>query len=137
MNKILEINTENMTATVEPGVIWSNLEKELSNRGLTLRAFPSSSNNSTVAGWVAQGGSGFGSNEFGDCLQNIVSVEMVLPNGQLKTFVGEDLFQVYSLCGITGLIVSVTVRAREKDEESVILSAFPNMQSASEYFCMC
>ncbi|KJS49882.1 MAG: hypothetical protein VR66_05995, partial [Peptococcaceae bacterium BRH_c23] len=37
MNKILDINTENMTATVEPGVIWSNLEKELSNRGLTLR----------------------------------------------------------------------------------------------------
>ena len=133
MNKILDINTGNMTATIEPGVIWSNLEKELSHRGLTLRAFPSSSNSSTVAGWVAQGGSGYGSYEFGDCLQNIVSVEMVLPNGQLKTFVGEDLFQVYSLCGITGLIVSVTVRAREKDEESVILSAFPNMQSASEF----
>ena len=133
MNKILDINTENMTATVEPGVIWNNLEKELSNRGLTLRAFPSSSNSSTVAGWVAQGGSGYGSYEFGDCLQNIVSVEMVLPNGQLKTLIGEDLFQVYSLCGITGSIVSVTVWAREKDEESVILSAFPNMQSASGF----
>ncbi|MHB1404232.1 MAG: FAD-binding and (Fe-S)-binding domain-containing protein [Desulfitobacteriaceae bacterium] len=133
MNKILEIDTVNQTATVEPGVIWINLEKELSERGLALRAFPSSSNSSTVGGWVAQGGSGYGSYEYGDCGQNIVSVDVVLPDGEIKSFSGSDLRKVYSLCGITGMIVRITVKVRAKDEESVILSAFPDLESASGF----
>ncbi|MBS3970598.1 MAG: FAD-binding oxidoreductase [Clostridia bacterium] len=133
MNQILAIDTEKMTAYVQPGVIWSNLEKELNKRGLALRAYPSSANSSTVAGWVAQGGSGYGSYEFGDCSQNIISADVVLPNGELKTFSGEDLKYIYSLCGITGMIVKVEVKAREKDEESVILSAFPDMESTAKF----
>lgn len=133
MNKILDIDTKNMTASVEPGIIWSNLEKELNERGLALRAFPSSSNSSTVAGWVAQGGSGYGSFEFGNCGQNVTSVDVVLPNGQLKTFSGTELEHVYSLCGITGMIVKITIKVREKDEESVMLSAFPDLVSAASF----
>lgn len=133
MNKILSIDTNAKTATIEPGVIWTNLEKELNERGLDLRAYPSSSNSSTVGGWVAQGGSGYGSYEFGDCRQNIVSVDVVLPTGEMKTFEGKELERVYSLCGITGMIVNITVKAREKDEESVILAAFPDMASASAF----
>lgn len=133
MNKIIDIDTKNMTATVEPGVIWSNLEKELSERGLALRAFPSSSNSAFVAGWVAQGGSGYGSYEFGDCSKNVASVDVVLPNGELKTFEDEELKYVYSLCGITGMIVQIVVKVREKDEESVMLSAFPDLESASRF----
>jgi len=133
MNKILDINREDMTATVEPGVIWNNLESKLCERGMTLRAYPSSSNSSTVAGWVAQGGSGYGSYEFGNCLENIESVSMIMPDGQLKSYLGTDLYQVYSLCGITGMIVKVTVKVREKDEESVVLASFPNLKSASTF----
>ncbi|WP_425805091.1 FAD-binding and (Fe-S)-binding domain-containing protein [Desulfitobacterium sp. Sab5] len=133
MNKIKNIDTVNQTVTVEPSVIWNNLEKELSERGLTLRAYPSSSNSSTVAGWVAQGGSGYGSYEYGNCLHNIESVLLVMPDGQLKKFEGTDLQKVYSLCGITGMIVEVTVKVREKDEESVILASFPYLSSASDF----
>lgn len=133
MNKIREIDKENLTATVEPGVIWNNLEKELSERGLTLRAYPSSSNSSTVAGWVAQGGSGYGSYEYGNCLENIQSVSMVMTDGQLKKLSGTELYQVYSLCGITGMIVEVTVKVREKDEESVILASFSSLDNASAF----
>ena len=133
MNKILSIDTERQVATVEPGVIWTNLEKQLSDRGLSLCAYPSSSNSSTVAGWVAQGGSGYGSYEYGDCGENIISVKLVLPNGELRTFAGGELYQVYGLCGVTGMIVEVTLRVREKDEESVILSSFPTLQKASAF----
>lgn len=133
MNTILAIDTKEMVVSVEPGVIWSNLEKQLSDRGLALRAYPSSSNSSTVAGWVAQGGSGYGSYEFGDCSNNIVSVDMVMPNGKIQNFFGTDLQNVYSLCGITGMIVQVTVKVREKDEESVMLSAFPDLKSAANF----
>lgn len=133
MNKINDINIGHQTATVEPGVIWSNLEKKLSEQGLTLRAYPSSSNSSTVAGWVAQGGSGYGSYEYGNCLQNIESVLMVFPDGHLEKVEGSNLQQVYSLCGITGMIVEVTVKVHPKDEESVILAAFPDLPSASDF----
>lgn len=133
MNKINDINISHQTATVEPGVIWSNLEKKLSEQGLTLRAFPSSSNSSTVAGWVAQGGSGYGSYEYGNCLQNIESLLMVFPDGHLEKVEGNNLQQVYSLCGITGMIVEVTVKVQPKDEESVILAAFPDLPSASDF----
>lgn len=133
MNKILKIDTKKMTASVEAGVIWENLEKELGQRGLALRAYPSSANSSTVAGWVAQGGSGYGSYQYGDCSHNIESVDLVLPDGRLKTFAGEELEHVYSLCGITGMIVRVTVKAREKDEESVMLSAFSDLAGAANF----
>lgn len=133
MNKINDINISHQTATIEPGVIWSNLEKKLSEQGLTLRAYPSSSNSSTVAGWVAQGGSGYGSYEYGNCLQNIESVLMVFPDGHLEKVEGDNLQQVYSLCGITGMIVEVTVKVQPKDEESVVLAAFPNLLSASDF----
>ncbi|CFX13467.1 FAD-binding, type 2 [Syntrophomonas zehnderi OL-4] len=103
MNKIIDIDKEDMTATVESGVVWQNLEGELSKRGLTLRTYPSSSD-STVGGWVAQGGNGYGGYEYGDFRQNIVSVDVVLPTGELKSFSGSEIDKVYSLCGITGLM---------------------------------
>lgn len=133
MNKILSIDADNKIAVVEPGVIWTNLEKALGEKGLALRAYPSSAKSSTVGGWVAQGGSGYGSFEFGDCRQNIVSVAMVLPNGQLVTLQGTDLEKVYRLCGITGMIVQITVKVREKEEEYVMLGAFEKLEQASQF----
>lgn len=132
MNKIMEINPEKMVCKVEPGVIWSNLEQELGRQGLALRLYPSSAKSSTVGGWAAQGGSGFGSYEYGNFGKNIVSLEVVLPTGELKTFSQDELKYAYSLCGITGMIVSVTVAVRELDEESVMLAAFPTMNGAAE-----
>lgn len=133
LNKVLGIDAENKTVVVEPGIIWMNLEGKLKESGLALRAYPSSSKSSTVGGWVAQGGSGYGSYEYGDCRQNIVSVDVVLPNGQLETFKGSDLDKVYGLCGITGMIVQVTVVVRENQEEDVLLVSFPKLEKASEF----
>jgi Fe-S oxidoreductase/FAD/FMN-containing dehydrogenase len=133
MNKIRSIDRQNKVAVVEPGVIWINLENALSENGLALRAYPSSAKSSTVGGWVAQGGSGYGSFEYGECRQNIVSVTMVLPNGQLETLTGDDLEKAYRLCGITGMIVQITVKVREKEEECVALCAFPKLEQAAKF----
>ena len=37
MREILAVDGENLTVTVEPGIIWENLEKELNKHGLALR----------------------------------------------------------------------------------------------------
>lgn len=133
MNKVLSIDAASQTAVVEPGVIWINLEKALEEKGLALRAYPSSAKSSTVGGWVAQGGNGYGSYEFGDCRQNVVSVTVVLPDGQLATFKAEELDKVYRLCGITGMIVQITLKVREQEEECVVLGSFPALEKAAEF----
>lgn len=130
MRRVLEIDAENMTAKVEPGVIWNDLQKELKQRGLALRIYPSSATSSTVAGWVAQGGSGYGSYLYGTCGDNIEAVEVVLPSGKLATISGHDLEKVYGLCGITGMIVAVTVKVRKDDEEFPLLAAFDSLEDA-------
>ncbi len=130
LNKVIEIDTDKQTVTVEPGVIWGDLQDYLQARGYGLRLYPSSAPSATVAGWVAQGGSGYGSYEFGFCGENIESVEAVLPEGTLKTFAGDELELINSLCGITGTIVKVKVKIKEIDEETVLLASFDDLRDA-------
>ena len=63
MNEILQVDAEAMTVTVQPGVVWEKLDKSLNEQGLALRTYPSSAPSSTVGGWLAQGGVGFGAYE--------------------------------------------------------------------------
>ncbi|MGE5422465.1 MAG: FAD-binding oxidoreductase, partial [Ignavibacteriales bacterium] len=73
MKKIIAIDAEQMTVTVEPGVVWKELEYHLNKVGLTLASYPTSFPASTVGGWLAQGGAGIGSYEFGYFRDNVIS----------------------------------------------------------------
>ncbi|MCD4821532.1 MAG: FAD-binding oxidoreductase [Methanococcoides sp.] len=124
MTNVISMDTDDLTAEVEPGVVWSELDGKLKRSGLTSRLYPSSAPTSTVAGWVAQGGSGIGSYEYGTFRDNIVSVEMVDPQGNLKVMKGDDLDLVYSLEGITGIITKVTFNVKKDEENIPVLAAF-------------
>ena len=76
MTDILSIDSE--TVTVQPGISWKKLDTELKKEGLTLRLYPSSYPSSTVGGWLAQGGSGYGSWEYGEFTDNVLSAKAVL-----------------------------------------------------------
>ena len=67
-----------MTVRAEAGAIWENIDREIGMQGLALRMYPSSYPSSSVAGWLAQGGSGFGSYEYGTFKDNVVSARVVL-----------------------------------------------------------
>ena len=60
MRKIIEIDKASLSVRVEPGVVWNDLEAVLNKQGLSLRTYPSSAPSSTVGGWLAQGGVGYG-----------------------------------------------------------------------------
>jgi Fe-S oxidoreductase/FAD/FMN-containing dehydrogenase len=133
MANITSIDLENLVAEVEPGVVWAVLDGKLKRKGLTLRLYPSSAPTSTVAGWVSQGGSGIGSYEYGTFRDNVVSVEMVDPQGNLKVMRGDDLDLVYALEGITGIITKITVKVKKDEQVIPILAAFDdenNLQAA-------
>lgn len=133
MNRILNIDVAKKTCKVEPGVIWAHAEKAVGEHNLALRLFPSSANSSTVGGWTAQGGSGYGSYEFGRFRDNIAEVELLQPDSKIVKLSGEKLDFVYSLCGITGIILSVTFYLREKSEESVCLTSFGKLENAVRF----
>jgi len=117
MNGLISLDAEAMTVTVQPGMVWEKLDKELHKQGLALRTYPSSAPSSTVAGWLAQGGMGYGAYEYGPFRQNVVSARVVLPSGEVKEFSGEELDLISEAEGITGFITAVTVRVRPAEEE--------------------
>ena len=112
MKQVMNIDIKTQTATVQAGVVWEKLDRELAKRGMTLRLYPTSYPGSTVGGWLAQGGSGIGSYEMGWFRDNVVSARVVLPDGTIKEFSGIELDLISDAEGTTGLISSVTIRVQ-------------------------
>ncbi|MFC1921639.1 FAD-binding oxidoreductase, partial [Chloroflexota bacterium] len=128
MNQVLEIDAEAMTARVQAGIVWEKLDKELKKKGLTLRLYPSSYPSATVGGWLAQGGAGIGSYEYGWFRDNVVSAKVVLPDGITREFSGDDLDYVSDAEGITGLISEVTVSVKPLEEMGVLAIGCPHAE---------
>ncbi|MFH0810891.1 MAG: FAD-binding oxidoreductase, partial [Pseudomonadota bacterium] len=120
MNKVQHIDSEAMTATVQAGVVWEKLDRELMKQGLTLRLYPSSYPAATVGGWLAQGGAGIGSYEAGWFRDNVVSARVVMPGGEVREFSGTRLDLISDAEGTTGLISEVTLRVQVLEEMEVV-----------------
>ncbi|MHA1576904.1 MAG: FAD-binding oxidoreductase, partial [Candidatus Thorarchaeota archaeon] len=83
MNEVYHIDKEAMTVEVGAGIIWGQLIEVLEEEGLTLPTYPSSAPSSTVGGWVAAGGTGIGSTKYGGIRDQVVDLEVVLPDGSI------------------------------------------------------
>ena len=130
MDRVLDVDHDASTARVQPGVIWERLQKRLNEEGLDLRLYPSSTPSSTVGGWLAQGGSGFGSYEYGPFKDNVVSARVVLPDGEVYTFAGAELERLVADAeGITGVITEVVIRLRPFEPEVHRLVSFDDAGS--------
>jgi Fe-S oxidoreductase/FAD/FMN-containing dehydrogenase len=126
MNRIIRVDADAQTATVQAGVVWEKLDRELKKHGLTLRLYPTSYPASTVGGWLAQGGAGIGSYESGWFSDNVVGARVVLGDGTVSEFSGADLDLVADAEGITGLISEVTVRVQPLEDLELIAIGCPD-----------
>jgi glycolate oxidase len=123
MDRILGLEDGGSTVQVEPGVIWEHLERYLAGQGLALNTYPTSAPSSTVGGWVAGsglgygvGGVGVGSSKYGPVAENVTSLQMVLPSGEainipsgefsVSDFIGTD--------GILGVITRIALKVRRQ-----------------------
>jgi Fe-S oxidoreductase/FAD/FMN-containing dehydrogenase len=126
MQQIAKIDAQAQTVTVQPGIVWEQLDKQLAKNGLALRLYPTSYPSSTVGGWLAQGGAGIGSYESGWFRDSVVSARVVLPDGSAREFSGAELDLISDAEGITGLISQVTVRVQPREELQVVAIGCPN-----------
>ncbi|MDP2180951.1 MAG: FAD-binding and (Fe-S)-binding domain-containing protein [Actinomycetota bacterium] len=130
MHRVLAVDHKELTVTVQASAIWEQIERELNKDGLGLRLYPSSAPSSGAAGWLAQGGAGFGSYEYGTFKENVVSARVVLPSGEVRVFEGDELNDLVADAeGITGIITELTVRIRQHEDEVHRVIAFPDAYS--------
>ena len=133
MDRLLIIDKQDQTVTVQAGIVWEDLDKHLKGQNLTLRLYPSSYPASTVGGWLAQGGAGFGSYEAGWFRENVVSARVVLPTGEVKDFAGDDLDLISDAEGTTGIITEVTLKVMDADAMSILSISFETAEELQAF----
>ncbi|MGO3087833.1 MAG: FAD-binding and (Fe-S)-binding domain-containing protein [Corynebacterium flavescens] len=85
-NRILDIDPERATATVEPGVVCDALRDAAAPHGLTYGPDPSTHSRCTIGGMVANNACGSHSVAFGTAAENLVDVTLLLGDGREVTF---------------------------------------------------
>ena len=85
MNRVLSINPEARTATVEPGCVGSTLQAAAAKHGLRFGPDPSSQNRATIAGMVANNACGPHATAWGRTSDNIISIDCVDGRGRRFT----------------------------------------------------
>ena len=114
LNKILEIEPENMCAVVQPGVVNADLQKAVTGYGLMYPPDPASMFVSTIGGNVALNAGGPRGVKYGVTRDYLLGLEVVLPSGEvirtggkaLKNVSGYDLTRL--MCGSEGTLGILT-----------------------------
>ncbi len=114
MNRILDIDKENLNALVEPGVINGRFQRELERYNLFYPPDPASMNFCTIGGNVAENAGGPRALKYGVTRDYVMGLEAVLPNGKVintgartaKGVVGYDLTRL--LVGSEGTLAVIT-----------------------------
>lgn len=141
LNRIIEVDEENLTATVEPGVITSALHREVESRGLFYPPDPGSMNISTMGGNVAENSGGLRGLKYGVTADYVMGLETILADGELLRTGGKVVKDVagYSLNpllvsseGTLGLFTGITVKLIPKPQtKTTMLAHFPALQDAA------
>jgi FAD/FMN-containing dehydrogenase/Fe-S oxidoreductase len=90
LNRILDIDTENLTARVQPGLVLDELNRALKPHGLWFPVDPSTASRCTLGGMAANNSSGGKSLRFGIMRDNVRAISAILPDGTKARFNGAD-----------------------------------------------
>lgn len=141
MNKILEINQENLTARVQPGVVIGDLQQEVEKMGLFYPPDPSNLKVSTIGGSIGLSSGGPRTFKYGSTKDYIIDLKVVLADGRIiktgsntaKNSTGYHLSQLFiGSEGTLGVVVEALVRLIPKPEGSkVILAYFDKISDAT------
>jgi glycolate oxidase len=135
MNRILEVNTANRYAVVEPGVVIAEFQMAVGKMDLFYPPDPGSANVATMGGAVVMNAGGMRGVKYGVTRDYVLGLEVVLPSGEVmktgavtaKDVTGYDLTRL--ICGSEGtlaLVTQVIVRLLPKPKTKRTLQAIYN-----------
>jgi glycolate oxidase len=141
MNRIVEIDTENHVAVVEPGVTLADLDEATRERGLIYPIFPGESS-ASLGGNIATNAGGMRAVKYGVTRHQVMGLEAVLADGRIirtggklvKVSTGYDLTQLIvgsegTLALVTKIILKLLPRLQHR---STLLVAFESMPEVME-----
>jgi len=136
MDRILEIDTANLVAVVEPGVVTNRLDEALKPLGLFFAGYPMSEEICTIGGNVAHNAGGGRAIKYGVTKRHITGLEVVMPTGEalslggkrFKDVTGYDLVGLLvgsegTLCIFTKIIIRLLPRPRFRRSLLVLFDA--------------
>lgn len=114
MNRLLEVDMDNLTATVQPGMITAAFTEHIESLGLFYPPDPSSMKISTIGGNISECSGGLRGLKYGTTKDYVLGLEAVLANGEvlrtggklMKDVAGYDLTKL--LVGSEGTLAIIT-----------------------------
>lgn len=133
MNKILNVNRVDMTASVQPGVVVGDLQAVVEGMGLYFPPDPSNLRVSTIGGAIAQSAGGAKTFKYGGTKDYVLDLKVVLSDGSIvqtgsntiKNASGYNLGQLFvGSEGTLGIVVEALLKLIPKPEASQVLMAY-------------
>ncbi|QCJ44232.1 glycolate oxidase subunit GlcD [Bacillus sp. S3] len=142
MNNILEIDEENLTITVQPGVITLDMIHAIEEKGLFYPPDPSSMKISTIGGNINENSGGLRGLKYGVTRDYVIGLEAVMPNGDIirtggklaKDVAGYDLTRLFvGSEGTLGIITEATLKLIPMPEtRKTMLALYQDLNAAAK-----
>jgi glycolate oxidase len=142
MSKILEIDAENLTATVQPGVVIQSLNDAVAPHGLIYPPDPGTVATATMGGSTAECSGGLRGLKYGVTKHYIMGLELVLASGErfrcggktVKNVTGYDLVKLFTGSeGTLGVITELTVKLLPAPEaRRAMLATYDSLDDAGK-----
>jgi FAD/FMN-containing dehydrogenase/Fe-S oxidoreductase len=122
LNRLLELNTEEGWARVEPGQVQDHFNAALNPHGFAFGPDTATSNRATIGGMAGNNSAGKGSVIYGKTVDHVIAVKSVLADGTRATFGPLDAAGLHARMRDTGTVGRVTrevLRICEENREEV------------------
>lgn len=130
MNKILEIDLENLVARVQPGVINANLQKEVAKFGLFYPPDPASMDYSSLGGNVSENAGGMRAAKYGITKDYVMALRAVLPSGEIIR-AGKRTIKDVAGYNVAGILIASEGSLAVLTEITLKLIALPKLKKTA------